>query len=364
MGPHDIVFDLPTRTRDPLDDGIRQDLGKLATLAQPFTLQHVDQVLEDCSGSRSANLVAHGWITDARKVDPVHHYVRNLVLETCTPCTANCVFCPVSTNPRRRPRFMDMALFRLILSRFDGHQLNFVTLNIYNEPLLHPEFLLQAQLLADMGQPLALFTTAAILRPQMADGLAEIGNVDRIVVNCPSADPAEYKRLMGVKMPRDLVVNLKHAIDVGLPLQICVNGLTETAARSQAIISALSDDTTRAPAAFANYTHNRAGAIVGSENIDDPVWTGELRGCRRAVEDVTVNVDGKVLLCCEDFHQDHVLGDLRTHTLDEILSGDRAVAYRRTIFGLEPAPADFICRKCAECWHRQTDFPLPQTKLV
>ncbi len=364
LSPDGLVFDLPTRERQPLHETTHQDLKTLAVLPDPFTLQDVDQLLEDCSGSRSASLVAAGWITDARKVDRVQHYVRNLVLETCTPCTASCVFCPVSTNPRRRPRIMEMDLFELILSRFDGHKLNFVTLNIYNEPLLHPQFLLQAQLLADHGHPLALFTTAAILSPEISDGLANIGNVDRIVINCPSTDPVEYKRLMGVKMPRDLVANLKHAIDVGLPIQICVNGLTESTERSDAIVAALAEDANRKPNAFTNYTHNRAGAIQGTENLDDPIWTGELRGCRRAVEDVTVNVDGQVFLCCEDFHQNHILGDLRTQTLDEILNSERAVRYRRTIFGLDPAPADFICRKCAECWLPQTDTHLPKTKLL
>ena len=364
LGADNLVFDLPTRDRQPLDESTREDLRLVNALSQPFTLQHVDQTLDDCSGSRSANLVAGGWITDARKVDRIHHYVRNLVLETCTPCTASCVFCPVSTNPRRKRRYMDIDLFKLILSRFDDYQLNFVTLNIYNEPLLHPQFLLQAQLLADAGQPLALFTTAAILTPKITDKLAEIGNVDRTVVNCPSTDALEYKRLMGVKIPRNLVANLKHAIDMGMPLQICVNGLTETAERTDAIIAALSEHAEHQPRAFTNYTHNRAGAIQGEENLDDPIWTGELKGCRRAVEDITVNVDGQVLLCCEDFHQDHILGDLRTQSLDEILHSERAVSYRRMVFGLDPAPDDFICRKCAECWRPQDNIHLPATKLL
>ena len=83
---------------------------------------------------------------------------------------------------------MDMELFELILERVGDRKLEFVTLNIYNEPLLHPDFLQQAQLLARVGQPLALFTTAALLQHDTADALMELGNVDRIVVNFPAAD--------------------------------------------------------------------------------------------------------------------------------------------------------------------------------
>ena len=174
----------------------------------------------------------------------------------------------------------------------------------------------------------------------------------------------DYRRLMGVKMPRDLIDNLKYAVHVGLPVRICINGLTANAERSQTILEQLSDADQAAPAAFQNYTHNRAGAISGAEIIPQTIWSGPLRGCRRAVEDVTVNVDGKLMLCCEDFHQAHILGDLRTQTLEEILTGETAITYRRRIFGLDAAPGNFICRNCAEAWHGLPEEPLPRTNLL
>ena len=52
------------------------------------------------------------------------------------------------------------------------------------------------------------------------------------------------------------------------------------------------------------------------------------------------------MLCCEDYDEHHVIGDLTRQSLDDVLSGDEIARLRRMVYGLEQAPENFICRKC------------------
>jgi hypothetical protein len=52
------------------------------------------------------------------------------------------------------------------------------------------------------------------------------------------------------------------------------------------------------------------------------------------------------VLCCEDYDEKYVVGDLTRQTVREVLEGEELALMRKWIYGLEEAPADFICRKC------------------
>ena len=368
LGPGNVLYDLSSRFEQTMDDNIHADLKSLTNLTTPFNLRDVDNALADPSGDKTMRLAANGWLKPATKKTPIHT-IRSLAIETCTSCVGNCVFCPASGNPHRRPAFMDMALFDLILDRIGSVTLRQVALNIYTEPLHHPDFVQQVTRVAAAGHPLALFTTGSLLTNAIADHLAEVHAkvpFAQIVINLPSLDPEHYRYLMGVKLSPNLISYLSYAANLGLPLNICVNGITESTQRSANLIKQLRELSHEgaAPAVFENYTHSRAGAARGAEIHADLPSNGKLRGCRRVVEDVTVNIEGKVVLCCQDFHQKYVLGDLREQSLNEVLNSDIALKWRRQIFGLEVADDDLICHNCAEAWRDHPDDPLPHTQLI
>ena len=78
--------------------------------------------------------------------------------------------------------------------------------------------------------------------------------------------------------------------------------------------------------------------------------TRRLRGCNnlgsRPIEHIHINPRGQCVLCCEDYDEFHVIGDLTVESIDEVLSGEEIARLRRMIYGLEEAPDEFICRKC------------------
>ncbi|NNM00329.1 MAG: FkbM family methyltransferase [Gammaproteobacteria bacterium] len=359
-GPDGLVFDLRSRRRFAMPETTAPALRQLGQLGPRFTRQQAEQRLEDPFGDITARLVADGWLVRDGDAS-LTHLRRSLNIETCTSCVGRCGFCPVSENPNARPRFMPLSLLEDILAATQRYRLNFVALNIYSEPLLHPEFLEQVALVKRYGQQLALFTTGALLTPEISKQLADLDATDRVVINLPSIDPEEYRRYMGVKFPNHLVANVRAAAAAGLPVSVAINGISDCNRRYQAIVAALEGSNVDV---FVNLTHDRAGASTSSEAASGGDHHGKLRGCRRSMEDITVGVDGKVILCCQDYHQRHVLGDLATTALEDILDGAAALDLRQQIFGERDADADLICHGCAEAWYDTDPGPLPATTLV
>jgi len=93
---------------------------------------------------------------------------------------------------------------------------------------------------------------------------------------------------------------------------------------------------------------DRAGYLPIGLKPDRP--HERLRGCNnlgsRPIEHIHINPRGQCVLCCEDYDEFHIIGDLTTQSIDEVLTGEEVARLRRMIYGLEEAPADFICRKC------------------
>jgi hypothetical protein len=56
--------------------------------------------------------------------------------------------------------------------------------------------------------------------------------------------------------------------------------------------------------------------------------------------------NGELILCCMDYHRETVFGDIRKHTLEEILAGRAFSNLRGKALGESPSPKNFICRRC------------------
>jgi radical SAM protein with 4Fe4S-binding SPASM domain len=93
---------------------------------------------------------------------------------------------------------------------------------------------------------------------------------------------------------------------------------------------------------------DRAGALNVGKSLNNPVE--HLRGCEnlgsRPVQHLTVNAHGECVICCEDYYEEYKVGDLKSQSVEEVLTGEKIRKIRAMLYGIEEAPEDFICRKC------------------
>ena len=279
--------------------------------------------------------------------------IRHADVEINAHCNARCRFCPVAADALP-PRLMPLSVYERVVAALDPLHLDWVSLNHYNEPLLAPDFLDRTEVLARAGLRLRLFTNGCRLKADVVARLVRQDVVERIVVNLPSADAGRYRELMGVRMPPALLDDVARAAEAGLPVHVCVNGDGRRTPAEAAELRAYFGAREVPVVVYANLTHDRAGLLEGPLVRAPGRFTGTPAGCRRVYEHLSVNVEGKVFLCCQDYRQEHVLGDLLLDTVEAVLAGERAVRFRRQIFGDLPADRDLICRSCIELNHVRT----------
>jgi Radical SAM superfamily/Iron-sulfur cluster-binding domain len=293
-------------------------------------------------------LVADGWLVQG---DVSHqHRLKIVSLETATACNQKCYFCPVSIAPRE-DQVMTEAMFESIVGQLTGfHEtLESVFLQSYNEPTIDRRFVEQCRTLFAAKLPVAVLSNATGLTPAKVDALAESGPLRFLCVNLSTLDRERYARDRGEDHLGIVLRNLDYAKDVAVAseMKIVVLGIGD--ATHDTDYDAIRNRF--AGSLFAVEKHvvmDRAGWLdVG---LKPPERKTHLRGCdnvgSRPLQHLHITPAGKCVLCCEDYDERYVVGDLTKSSVAEVMAGDEVATLRKWVYGIEEAPADFICRNC------------------
>jgi radical SAM protein with 4Fe4S-binding SPASM domain len=271
-----------------------------------------------------------------------HRYIC-VEIEINRHCNFRCSFCPVEKAPKPKA-FMAPELFSLVLDRVKEYGAPSISLNHYSEPTLDPLLTERIRLAAERGLKVRLHTNASLLDEGKIRALAALGNT-ALVINLPTVDRAEYERVTGTKFFDRVIANLRLIHEQGIPTQLSINAPRDSADENVRRINEMF--ATMFGESVAWPTDTRIGRVEKSEYATDVRHAGLLAGCRYALDQINVSHDGRVFLCCQDFEQEYVIGDLRQSTLSEIAESERMVQLRRWIFGGGEPPADFICSRCS-----------------
>ncbi|MES2044597.1 MAG: radical SAM protein [Pseudomonadota bacterium] len=315
-------------------------------------------------GHRLQRLLDGGGIVEASVDETVLSSVKRIDIETTRACNARCGYCPQSTDPKPAGR-MAMPLFEKILDLIQGLAPEWIALNHYNEPLLDPHFRERIEALERRNLPLRLFTNGTHLGLVKREDLKQC-DVHGIVFNFPALDPDVWGEMM--RLPRWLYERTRNNIEATIAagrwkVEVVVNGMTpDQGARCDAI-----------HAHFRNFgqvrtlpvaSHSRAGALdsplvqsIGSGPVSDMP-----AGCKRIVRHLHVSYEGKVYICCQDYRQEVLLGDLSLSSVEEIMSSRVARVLRAAIYGRRALPPESPCRRCVML-RRDRFFELPEARL-
>jgi len=299
-------------------------------------------------GVAGEGLEEGGWVV---REDVSRKYLLKVVsLETMTACNQKCFFCPVSIAPRE-DYSMPAEFFSEIVGQLTDFRstLESVFLQSYNEPTLDRRFVDQCKTLFAADLPVAVLSNATGLTPQKVDALVESGPLRYICINLSTLDHARYKRDRGEDHLGLVLRNLdytknKHLAD---EMKIVVLGVGD--AQHDADFESIAERF--AGSLFSVERHvvmDRAGWLdVG---LKPPERKRHLAGCdnlgSRPLQHLHITPRGTCVLCCEDYDERYVVGDLTKSTIAEVLAGDEVAKLRRWVYGIEDAPADFICRNC------------------
>ena len=267
-------------------------------------------------------------------------------LETSTVCNHRCDFCPVSVDPREA-KVMSPELFERIVSEIaelaTGRTVVF--LNNYNEPTIDPHFEDRCRSLFARRLPVSLLTNASGLKPVLSRRLAERGKFRYLGINLPTLDPARYRELHGTRDLDRVVANVEalEGLDIAEEQAIVALGHEDDAHRRDV-------DALRTKFPGWNVRSFKIQSRAGQLGYTLPPAKKRLRGCdlmgSRPFEHLHVNATGTAVLCCQDYYEKWVVGDLNRESVADVMGGDRIAQMRRWAYGVEEAPDDFLCRRC------------------
>lgn len=277
-------------------------------------------------------------------------HLKIVSLETMIACNQKCYFCPVSIAPRADYTMPD-ELFARIVEELKAHRatLQSVFLQSYNEPTLDRRFLDQCRTLFAAGLPVAVLSNGSGFTPAKTDALASEGPLRYLCINLSTLDRERYKNDRGADHLPVVLKNVDYMATqpVAEDMKIVVLGTGDAvhAADFEAIRERYAN--TR----FTVEQHvvmDRAGWLdVGMKAADR---SRPMAGCdnvgSRPLQHLHITPHGRCVLCCEDYDEKYVVGDLTTSSIEEVLAGDELAKLRRWIYGIEEAPDDFMCRDC------------------
>jgi len=304
-------------------------------------------LLPAAEGSR---LAAEGWLL-AGDAEPARQFrLKYVSLEAHTVCNQACYFCPVSIAPRE-DYFMPTALYERIVGELAAYRDTIETVFMinYNEPTADKRFVEQVRTIKAAGLPPAVLTNGSGLTPDRIDALVAMGGLRFLSINLSTLDRERYRRDRGGDHLDLVLRNLDYAKDRPLAEQMDM------------VVLGTGDEEHRRD--FAEISQRFAGSRFEVKYFEVMDRAGYLQighkpasrerrlcGCEnvgsRPLQHIHITPRGRCVLCCEDYDEKYVVGDLTRESVHEVLTGAEMARLRRWVYGLEEAPGDFMCRGC------------------
>ena len=270
-------------------------------------------------------------------------------LETCTSCNHRCPFCPVSVDPRER-EVMSQELFVSLVDQVvevAGRGV-VVFLSNYNEPTVDPLFEERCRVLFDRGIPVSILTNASHLDHERAARIEAMGRFRYVGINLPTLDPERYEKLHGTKDLARVVANVDALAARRLAEETAIVVLGDEDEAHRRDVAAIRDRFE--PRGWEVKPFKIRSRPSSGTYLPEPPPKKRLRGCElmgsRPFEHLHVTATAKAVLCCQDYYEKLTIGDLKTQSVKDLLGGETMARLRRWTYGVEDAPADFLCRRC------------------
>ncbi|HET9208905.1 MAG TPA: radical SAM/SPASM domain-containing protein [Thermoanaerobaculia bacterium] len=276
--------------------------------------------------------------------------LKYVSLEAHTVCNQSCYFCPVSIAPRE-DYFMPTALYERIVGELAAYRdtIEAVFMINYNEPTADKRFVDQVRTIRAAGLPPAVLTNGSGLTPDRVDALLEMGGLRFLSINLSTLDRERYRRDRGGDHLPVVLRNLDYLRDKPLAevMDMAVLGtgdgdhkrdFEEISRRFAGSRFDVKYYEVMDRAGYLQIGHrpaSRERRLCGCENVGS-----------RPLQHLHITPQGKCVLCCEDYDGKYVVGDLTRESVVEVLTGPAMATMRRWAYGIEKAPADFLCYGC------------------
>jgi MoaA/NifB/PqqE/SkfB family radical SAM enzyme len=289
--------------------------------------------------------------------------LKRVQIQTTTACGAACTMCP---HPEEAPHWsnglMDDGLFERIVCELSRYEIEYVAPYLMADPLSDRKIFDRVRRLrrALPDTTIEISTTGKYLLPALANRLLETP-LTELRISSHGISAAEYARTMpGVDFDRAMA-NIRRFVERyhrTRPYQLYIVSMwglwpREREAEIETFWADLGVEVVKwrvisraSQVDLSAFSDGSPDPTLWSQGRREPPWR-----CRhgRDTEWLHILSDGRVTLCCMDYRQSVIVGDLREQSVEEVFNGEPLRRIRDRIRGDAPMDPDFICRRCE--WH-------------
>lgn len=279
-----------------------------------------------------------------------------IAIEPTNFCNLNCPYCLVgmydqlpeaSHQHLRRPRgYMDVSLYKKIISDAVNFGVRWVHLQFQGESLLHPAFDEMVKIAKQAGINTHVYTNGLLITADLANRLVESG-LDSMSFSIDGASEDTYSKTKGCGNFDKVIQNLKIMKEVAnksnlyLTWQLLITRYNETEVEKARKMAE--------EIGVHFYIKKLCVTDVGLvPNNKEYVRRLRIKPCQDIYKRLLICWNGDVVPCIFDTEANNVIGNVANNSLRDIWANDAFLAIRRRIDRSVSLPDDEpeFCKKC------------------
>lgn len=283
--------------------------------------------------------------TDIDEYDVWDNYQRykNVVqVTTVIGCNVNCRYCPQDKlvkayykENKNRKRLLSLSDYKICLEKLPKDTL--IEFAGMSEPFQNQECIEMMRLTDQMGFEMSLFTTLKGCNMKIMQEIKDM-NIKETVIHV-----ADSKGYANIPVTKESLELLEYVIDLKKKDGSSFVNLVNSQCEPDSSVAKICNGKF-----YISYNglYDRAGNLDGEKDLHkSPFKAGKVM-CEPS-PNLTNNIllpDGSLLLCCNDYSMEHVIGNLLDESYEEIMNGDRLKSIKNRMLCKEDG--SLLCRKC------------------
>ena len=293
---------------------------------------------------------------------------REIFVEPTNHCNLKCVMCPQSRGIKRSKGYMDMELYRKIISEAKDFNLRRLNLFFGGESLLHPGIAEMITIAKEAGIFVRLHTNGVLLNSQFSRKIL-LSGLDMISFSFDGETKKQYETMRKNTTYEQTLTAIKEFLR-----ERRILGKRNPVVQVQVIKDY--DPALKEPHVSAEFRRIFEGLEVDNfsaiwflsfgEHLYNSVYKypkGKYyQPCRQLWSRFAVSWDGAAAACCIDLDGENIIGDVKRETLLSIWNGKEMARMRRLMAEKRFAELN-PCRSCNLIWLDEDFSELKKKKI-
>lgn len=268
-------------------------------------------------------------------------FPKSILIETCNLCQGTCKFCPYPELRKNEKKiFLSDQIIMSLFNELKEHNVSRITLFNNNEPLLDKriyKFIMLAHSLMPNVE-ITLSSNGRLITKETLQKLYKCG-LTTLYISIPCVESENYKNIMGIYPDKlfDILndVSEEHLIKM---IRIAVP-ITKYLDEKQ-----IKNKLKNFKVCMWNLEYKKSWGIDEKffDIAVDKSFAGE---CDRPMDQAVISSNGNVLICCRDWQEQNVLGNVYKNTLSEIWKGEKMQNIQNLICNKQYG----LIKCCADC---------------